>query len=123
MPEKVSHPGDIQPGDVFEGCSYHPCFCYDVSDDHEHVFGISLVDGSTIQCNIFGCVVRKLTRGEAWRWKSQGPSDVELESKSVRANSSSRRRPRSWFGGVSRCPARPPRLSLLVRRGGTQDAK
>ena len=79
MAEKVSHPGDIQPGDVFEGCSYHPCFCYEISDDREHVFGVSLVDGSTIQCNIFGCGVRKLTPAEAWRWKSEGPSDVELE--------------------------------------------
>jgi hypothetical protein len=83
MPEPIRHPGDIQPGDVFEDCRYHPCFCYDISDDREHVFGVSLVDGSTWQCNIFGCGVRKLTPAEAWRWKSEGPA-MELTSASGR---------------------------------------
>ena len=79
MPQAVRHPGEIQPGDIFEGCSYHTCYCYDISDDGTHVFGISLVDGSTIQCSISGCGVRKLTPAEAWRWKSAGPADAELE--------------------------------------------
>lgn len=74
MPEAVSHPGDIRPGDLFEDCRYHPCLCYDVSDDGESIFGISLVDGSTWQCSISGCGVRKLTPAEAWRWKSEGPA-------------------------------------------------
>jgi hypothetical protein len=43
------------------------------------VFGISLVDGSTIQCSVIHCGVRKLTPAEAWQWKSEGPADVELE--------------------------------------------
>jgi hypothetical protein len=61
MPEMVHHPGDIQPGDIFEDCRHHPCFCYDISDDHRAIFGISLVDGSTWQCSISHCGVRKLT--------------------------------------------------------------
>jgi len=74
MPENVRQPGDIQPGDIFEDCRRHPCLCYDVSDDGMHIFGISLVDGSTWQCSISGCGVRKLTPAEAWRWKSEGPA-------------------------------------------------
>ena len=79
MPEKVSQPGDIRPGDLFEDCRYHPCLCYDISDDGEGVFGISLVDGSTIPHSVLHCGVRKLTPAEAWRWKSEGPADVEFE--------------------------------------------
>ncbi len=79
MPQAVRHPGDIRPGDLFEDCRYHPCLCYDVGDGGEALFGISLVDGSTIQCSISHCGVRKLTPAEAWRWKSEGPADVEFE--------------------------------------------
>ena len=78
MPEVVRHPGEIQPGDIFEDCRYHPCLCYDISDDGKAIFGISLVDGSTWQCSISHCGVRKLTPAEAWRWKSEGPADVEF---------------------------------------------
>jgi hypothetical protein len=78
MPKAVRQPGDIQPGDLFEDCRYHPCLCYDISDDGTSIFGISLVDGSTIQCSILHCGVRKLTPAEAWRWKSQGPADDDF---------------------------------------------
>jgi hypothetical protein len=78
MPEQARQPGDIRPGDVFEDCRYHPCFCYDVGDDGTHVFGISLIDGTTWQCHIIGCAVRKLTPAEAWRWKSEGPPAKDL---------------------------------------------
>ncbi len=79
MPEAVRHPVEIRPGDLFEDCRYHPCLCYYISDDGTHIFGISLVDGSTWQCCISGCGVRKLTPAEAWRWKSEGPADVDFE--------------------------------------------
>lgn len=78
MPVVVSQPGDVQPGDIFEDCRYHPCYCYDLSDDGRRIFGISLVDGSTWQCSVSHCGVRKLTPAEAWRWKSEGPADVEF---------------------------------------------
>src|SRR5262249_26769742 len=79
MPEVVSQPGHIRPGDIFEDCRYQPCFCYDISDDRESIFGISLIDGSTWQCSVLHCGVRKLTPAEAWRWKNEGPADVEFE--------------------------------------------
>jgi hypothetical protein len=79
MPEVVGLPGGIRPGDIFEDCRYHPCFCYDISDDGTALFGISLVDGSTWQCSISHCGVRKLTPAEAWQWKSAGPADVDFE--------------------------------------------
>lgn len=78
MPEQAWQPGDIRPGDVFEDCRYHPCYCYDVADDGASVFGISLLDGSTWQCGIVSCRVRKLTPAEAWRWKSEGPPPEDL---------------------------------------------
>lgn len=81
MPQPVTQLGDIVPGDLFEDCRYHPCLCYDVGDadgGDQGLFGISLVDGSTWQCGLKGCGVRKLTPAEAWRWKSEGPADVEL---------------------------------------------
>jgi hypothetical protein len=64
---------------LFEDCRYHPCLCYDVGDPPaDSVFGISLIDGSTWQCSIAKCRVRKLTPAEAWRWKSEGPPVEDL---------------------------------------------
>lgn len=74
MPGVVCQPGDFRPGDLFVDCRFHPCLCYDVSDNGDAVFGISLLDGSTWQCSIVGCRVRKLTPAEAWQWKSEGPA-------------------------------------------------
>jgi hypothetical protein len=83
MPQPVSRPGDVRPGELFEDCRYHPCLCYDVGDPghEEAVFGISLVDGSTCQCSVAHCGLRKLTPAEAWRWKSEGPPDVAFDPK------------------------------------------
>lgn len=78
MPEVVRQPGGIRPGDLFEDCRFHPCLCYDISDDGESVFGISLVDGSTWQCSILHCGVRKLTVAEAWQWKSERPAQGDF---------------------------------------------
>jgi hypothetical protein len=81
MPQPVSVQGDIVPGDLFEDCRYHPCLCYDVGNpgNEQAIFGISLVDDSAWQCSVIHCGLRKLTPAEAWRWKSEGPADVELE--------------------------------------------
>lgn len=80
MPQLVYHAGDIVPGDIFEDCRYHPCLCYEVAEpgQGDAVFGISLIDGSTWQCSIEKCRVRKLTPAEAWRWKSEGPPFEDL---------------------------------------------
>lgn len=82
MPQPVHRAGEVKPGDIFEDCRYHPCFCYDLDEEGEALFGISLVDGSTWQCGIRGCGVRKLTPQEAWHWKSAGPPDVEVPPES-----------------------------------------
>ena len=54
MPQLVSKPGDVVPGDLFEDCRCHPCLCYDVGDpgNEEALFGISLIDG--IHLAVFG---------------------------------------------------------------------
>ena len=84
MADGVSTAGELAPGDLFEDCRYHPCLCYDVGDPGEEdaVFGISLVDGSTCQCSVRHCGLRKLTPAEAWRWKSEGPPDEEPPAES-----------------------------------------
>jgi hypothetical protein len=78
--QSVKEIGSIRPGDLFEDCRYHPCLCYDVGDpgNEEAVFGISRVDGSTCQCSVLHCGLRKLTPAEAWRWKAEGPPDADL---------------------------------------------
>ena len=80
MPITIEKEADIQPGDFYEDCSFHPCLCLRVEDDE--VSGISLVDGSYPRsCSIVGCGIRKLTYEEALQWKFYGPKDTELESK------------------------------------------
>jgi len=81
MPTDVTQIGDVQPGDFYEDCAYHPCLCIRVLD--EEVAGISLVDGSSPRsCDIHHCGVRKLTFDEAMQWKFYGPTDRELPDES-----------------------------------------
>lgn len=50
---------DVQPGQVYEDCSYHPVYCTD--RDEDTVTGISLIDGSTPRtCDLRSCGVRIL---------------------------------------------------------------
>jgi hypothetical protein len=37
MAEDVRSAGGIRPGDIFEDCRFHPCFCYDTGDDGDAV--------------------------------------------------------------------------------------
>ncbi len=77
MPVDVTTIGDLEPGDFYEDCGYHPCLCIRVSD--EEIAGVSLVDGSYPRaCDIRHCGVRKLTFEEAMRWKFWGPLDKEV---------------------------------------------
>lgn len=84
MPIHVSEPGELQVGDFFEDCAYHPCLCIEVGDSEDvaGVYGISLVNGSGPRgCNIRHCGLRKLTLHEAIEWRLHGPRDVELPLK------------------------------------------
>ncbi len=65
---------EIKPGDLYEDAAYHPCLCIGVERDH--VWGISLVDGSRPRVtDLFMSGIRKLTVEEAWQWRTQGPPD------------------------------------------------
>jgi hypothetical protein len=78
MPQPVRSAADLQPGDIYEDCAYHPCLCVRIEEDD--VEGISLVDGTVPRsCSIAHCGVRRLTPQEAWEWRLGGPADVELE--------------------------------------------
>ena len=80
MPQPVSQPVELAPGDLFEDCRYHPCLCIEGggADDPGGVWGISLVDGTPCGCDIRHCGLRKLTVEEVVYWKHHGPRDVDL---------------------------------------------
>jgi hypothetical protein len=81
MPQPVSTPGELLPGELFEDCRYHPCLCIEANspEDVDGVHGISLVDGTPCGCSIWHCGLRKLTVAEAVQWKYHGPNDVVVE--------------------------------------------
>ncbi|HEY6922649.1 MAG TPA: hypothetical protein VI653_04210 [Steroidobacteraceae bacterium] len=77
MPTPIKSDSDIQPGEIYEDGAYHPCLCLGVVDGQ--AWGISLVDGSYprhADLRVGG--TSKLTLQEAWQWRTQGPSDVDL---------------------------------------------
>lgn len=77
MPTPINSETDIEPGEIYEDTSYHPCLCLGVREDT--VWGVSLVDGSYPRsASIRMSAPRKLTLEEAWRWKLHGPADEEL---------------------------------------------
>jgi hypothetical protein len=68
----------IEVGDVFEDCSYHPVLCLGVDYKDDNIWGVSLIDGSFPRnCSLIHCGVRKLSLKEAWHIKLHGPSDEE----------------------------------------------
>lgn len=72
----------LKPGDLFEDCSYHPVLCLGVDYSKDHIWGISLVDGSYPRgCSLLHCGVRKLTAKEAWHIKMKGPRDSEARER------------------------------------------
>ena len=75
MPTDIKTADELEPGDFYEDCAYHPCLC--ISTGEGVVRGVSLVDGSfPRQCGVPHCAVRKLTFEEAVTWKFYGPPDV-----------------------------------------------
>lgn len=81
MPKQIRSELDIQVGDFYEDCGYHPCLCTSVSEDDE-VTGISLVDGSSPRsCSPHHCGLRLLTVKEAIYWKFNGPPDEIIDEK------------------------------------------
>lgn len=81
MAQHVNTPGDLQIGDFFESCNFHPCLCSELDRDGQDVEGISLVDGRLVNCSIRHCGLRRLSVDEAIAWKRGGLPDVELEPK------------------------------------------
>jgi hypothetical protein len=78
MPVSVKDAGELQPGDFYEDCAYHPRLC--IGTGMGTVEGISLVDGSfPRQCGVPQCGVRKLTAQEAITWRFFGPPDIPPE--------------------------------------------
>jgi hypothetical protein len=58
----IAKPGEIQPGDIYEDCSYHPVLCTEILEDGEVLTGISLIDASAPRsCSIPHCGPVKLS--------------------------------------------------------------
>ncbi|MFY1618125.1 hypothetical protein [Micromonospora sp. WMMD736] len=56
----IDQPGDINPGDIYEDCSFHPVLC--THNDGEVLMGISLIDATTPRtCDLKHCGVIKLS--------------------------------------------------------------
>jgi hypothetical protein len=80
MPEFISDPDSIKPGDVYEDSAFHPCLCMGVDIDDGFIWGVSLIDGSHPRdADIYMGGIRKLTIQEAWRWKNLGPAAIAAE--------------------------------------------
>ena len=78
MPIPIKSEEELEVGDFFEDCAYHPCLV--VTKGNGTVQGISLVDGSFPRdCGGSQCGVRKLTPREAIEWRFYGPPDVPAE--------------------------------------------
>jgi hypothetical protein len=78
MPIPVKSADELQLGDFYEDCAYHPCLC--IGSGMGTVDGVSLVDGSFPRnCGVPQCRVRKLTAEEAITWRLFGPPDVPPE--------------------------------------------
>jgi hypothetical protein len=64
MPTPVTCPDDIQVGEIYEDCSYHPVLCTEKEDGV--VGGISLIDGTMPRhCSTGCCGLVKLSLEEA----------------------------------------------------------
>jgi hypothetical protein len=83
MPQPISKPGELLPGDLFEDCRFHPCLCIEsnTADDPDGVYGILLVDGTPCGCSVSHCGLRKLTVTEVDHWKYHGPTDRQVEDR------------------------------------------
>ena len=56
----VTGPPDIQPGDIYEDCAYHPVLCTHRDDDY--IEGISLLDATAPHgCSLTHCGVVALS--------------------------------------------------------------
>jgi hypothetical protein len=79
MPVSINTYAEINVGDYYEDCAYHPCICVKVNAEDDEIQGVSLVDGSYPRsCSVEHCGVQKLTLEEALKWKLYGPDKGEV---------------------------------------------
>jgi hypothetical protein len=56
----IDQSGDINPGDIYEDCAFHPVLC--THNDGGSLMGISLIDATTPRsCDLNHCGVIKLS--------------------------------------------------------------
>ena len=79
MATRIDKPGQLEVGEYYEACNFHPCLCMTIDEAKVHVEGISLVNGVIYSCNVRHCGLRKLTVKEAIKWKTDGPQEIDRE--------------------------------------------
>ena len=68
----------LEPGDIYESCSYHPVLCLGVDYKKDEIWGVSLINGHhPMSCSLVHCGIRKLSPKQAWHIKIHGPSEPE----------------------------------------------
>lgn len=79
----TGRPRDIQPGEIYEDCAFHPVLC--THNDGETVNGISLIDGTSPRsCDLVYCDVIKLSIAEVIEIKADWPGYVARRSEEYR---------------------------------------
>ena len=68
----------LDPGDIYEDCSFDPIVCVGVGCEQDDIWGISFIDGSFPRlCRLRHCEVSKLTPAPAWQLRLQRPAEDE----------------------------------------------
>jgi hypothetical protein len=68
---------DIKPGEFYEDAFYHPCICLKCENEHDIIYGVSLIDGSYPRCcSLRFSGIRKLSFEQAIRWRFFGPEEA-----------------------------------------------
>jgi len=65
----------IQPGDIYEDCSFHPVLCTSV--DGDEIGGISLIDATAPRaCSLSGCGVIRLSIADVISARANWPAYI-----------------------------------------------
>ena len=76
----------IEPGDIYEDCSFHPVWCTEADYDEDELRGISLLDGSGPRsCSPAHCGPVKLTAAEALEIRRDHPAYVSRRTAELAA--------------------------------------
>ena len=73
----IEKESDLNVGDCYIDCAYHPCIIVGWSweDGYGPLEGISLIDGMVRGCSLSACAPRKISIEDAIEYRLNGPDD------------------------------------------------